>query len=241
MPLMKIRHPWLITILAFAGAWLIRLWIGTLRYRYHGLGPEIRPGHPKTRQRYIYAFWHENLLVLARHYAYRDVFVLISQHADGQLIAEICRWLGFSLVRGSTTRGGVEAMRRMVRLSNDGHIAITPDGPRGPRRHVQPGLIYLAAQTGLPIVTGGVGYRRPWRTSSWDRFALPRPGSVARCVASSPIPIPPDLNRDQFEHYRKLVEDSLGEMTDLAERWADMGGRLPPERRAAVKPWRLTG
>jgi lysophospholipid acyltransferase (LPLAT)-like uncharacterized protein len=237
---MKIRHPWLITILAFAAAWLIRLWVGSLHYRYHGLGPEIRPGHPRTRQRYIYAFWHENLLVLARHYGRPDVHVLISQHADGQLIAETCHWLGFSLVRGSTTRGGVEALRHMMRLGN-GHIAITPDGPRGPRRRVQSGLIYLAAQTGLPIVPGGVGYCRPWRAGSWDRFALPRPCSAARCVTGRPIAVPADLSRDQLEEYRQQVEQSLEEVSRLAERWAEAGGAFSFVPTVAENAWKLAG
>ena len=64
----------------------------------------------------------------------------------------------------------------MLRLSRQAHLVITPDGPRGPRRQVQAGMVYLAARTGVPIVPVGIGYDRPWRTKSWDRFAVPRPG-----------------------------------------------------------------
>src|SRR5206468_6190352 len=106
----------------------------------------------------LYAFWHEHLLLPAYHYGRRDIRVLISTHADGQLIAEVCRRLGFGLVRGSTTRGGVEAVRQMLRDGGASHLAITPDGPRGPRRRVQPGVSFLASRTGLPVVPMGIGH-----------------------------------------------------------------------------------
>src|SRR5947209_11259838 len=107
---MKIRHPFLIKALGFAAAWTVRLWIGTVRYRYRPLGPNMDPNQPSFKGRYIYAFWHENLIMPAYQYGRPDIWVLISQHADGQLIAETCRHLRFKAVRGSTTRGSVEAI-----------------------------------------------------------------------------------------------------------------------------------
>src|SRR5436853_2474441 len=174
---MKIRHPYLIRMLAPAGAWLVRLWVGTTRYRYASLGPDVEPQRGRDNARYIYAFWHESMLQPAYRYRRLGVRILISRHADGQLIADVCRHLGFRPVRGSTTRGGVEAVRQMLRASRDGILAITPDGPRGPRRRVQMGLIYLAAQTGLPVVPVGFGADRPWPCRSWDRLPVPRPFS----------------------------------------------------------------
>src|SRR5438270_12092479 len=114
MPAMKLRHPLFIKAAGFAAAWAVRFWIGTLRYRYRPLGPWIVPTEPNLQGHYIYAFWHENLLLPAYHFSRPDVWVLISQHADGQLIAEACRNLSLRLVRGSTTRGGVQAMRQMI-------------------------------------------------------------------------------------------------------------------------------
>src|SRR6516225_5637238 len=187
---MKIRHPALLKALGFAVAWLARLWIGTVRYRYRPLGANLDPNRRGLEGRYIYTFWHENLLMPAYHYGRPDIWVLISQHADGQMIAEACRHLRFKLVRGSATRGGVEAVRQMLRFGDRVHLGITPDGPRGPRRRVKAGLVYLAARTGLPIVPTGIGYDRPWRLRSWDRFALPRPGSLSTCVTVPPIHVP---------------------------------------------------
>src|SRR5437764_5478012 len=125
---MKIRSPWLIKLAGFAAGWAVRLWVGTLRYRYRPLGPDLDPTRPGFRGRYIYVFWHENILLPAYQYGRRDIRVLISQHADGRLIAEAARHLGFRVVAGSTTRGGVEAVRRMLRLSRTSHLALTPDG-----------------------------------------------------------------------------------------------------------------
>jgi lysophospholipid acyltransferase (LPLAT)-like uncharacterized protein len=220
---MKIRHPYLIWLLGFMGAWLVSLWIRTLRYRYCNLGPDVRPEQLPPNQRYLFAFWHEYLLLPAYYYGRPDIAVLISQHADGQLIAEICRHLGFGLVRGSTTRGGVEAVRRMVSCKQRGHLAITPDGPRGPRREVQPGLIYVAARTGLPIVPIGFGFRRAQRLRSWDRFALPRPFTLGTCVTLTPIHIPPEMTLDQLEQHRLQVEHAMLHATELAEHWAATG------------------
>ncbi len=219
---MKIRHPALVTAAGFGAAWLVRLWLRTLRYQYRPLGPDVRPDRVGSR-RYIYAIWHENMLLLAQRYARPDVRVLISRHADGQIIAEVCRRLGFGLVRGSTTRNGVEAVRQMLRLGGEAHLGITPDGPRGPRRRAQPGVVYLAARTGLPVVPVGVGYRRPWRARSWDRFALPRPWSAATCVTGEPIPVPPDADRDRLETYRRRGEEALRDASERAERWAETG------------------
>jgi lysophospholipid acyltransferase (LPLAT)-like uncharacterized protein len=214
---MKIRQPWLIKALGFAVAWVVKLWIGTLRYRYRPLGPNVDPNQPGFEGRYIYAFWHENMLLLAYQYGRRDIRVLISQHADGELIAEACRHLKFRLVRGSTTRGGAEAVRQMLRLAGGSHLAITPDGPRGPRRQVQAGLVYLAAKTGLPIVPIGIAFHRAWRMRSWDRFALPHPWSAAECVTAEPIHVPEGADKEQLEAYRRRVEEAMNRATAAAE------------------------
>jgi lysophospholipid acyltransferase (LPLAT)-like uncharacterized protein len=224
MPAMKLRHPLLIKAAGFAIAWAVRIWIGTLGYRYRPLGRAVVPTERRLREHYIYAFWHENLLLPAYHFNRPDAWVLISQHADGELIAAACRNLRLRVVRGSTTRGGVQAMRQMVKLGRKGHLVITPDGPRGPRRQVQPGLVYLAAKTGLPIVPVGIGFDRPWRLHSWDRFALPRPWSLGTLVTTEPIHVPPEIGRDEIEAYRRSVEQAMAVATEAAERMARQAG-----------------
>jgi lysophospholipid acyltransferase (LPLAT)-like uncharacterized protein len=220
---MKIRHPALLRALAFLLACLIQLWMRTLHFRYRPLAPDVDPHCRGLRGRYIYAFWHEDMLLLAYHYARPDMCVLISQHADGQLIADVCRYLGFRTVRGSTTRGGTSAMRQLFRLSSQRHIGITPDGPRGPRRKVQQGLVYLAAHTGSPIVPVGVGYSKAWRVRSWDRFAVPMPWSRGVCVTGEPIEVPAYADRQLIAEYVQHVEEAMHRVSQCAERWAETG------------------
>jgi lysophospholipid acyltransferase (LPLAT)-like uncharacterized protein len=217
---MKIRNPWLIKWVGLFGALLIRLYVGTLSYRYRPVGPEIVPATEGLQGRFIYAFWHENILLPCYQYARRDIRVLISEHADGEMIAQVCRHVGFSTIRGSATRGGTKALLKMMRASRNCHIAVVPDGPRGPRRHLELGLIFLAARTGLPLVLLGVGYDRPWRLRTWDRFAVPRPWSRVVAVTLPPLTIPADASRAELEEYRVQVEKSLVEVSDYAERLA---------------------
>ena len=217
---MRIRNPTIIKWIGFLGAILIRVWIGTLSVRCRFLGKDCLPSRAQITERYIYAFWHENILVPCESFPQRNILVLISQHADGEMIAQVCKHMGFGTIRGSSTRGGIKALREMIRASECNHFAVMPDGPRGPRRHVELGLIYLAAKTGLPIVPLGVGHDRPWRLKTWDRFVMPRPFSQAICIALDPICIPPNATKDQLEEYRVRVEKALNDVTDCAERLA---------------------
>jgi lysophospholipid acyltransferase (LPLAT)-like uncharacterized protein len=215
---MKIRHPLLIKAAGLAAAWMVRCWIGTLRFRCHAVGEFSQPHHPGLKERFIYSFWHEDLLVPAYFFSRPDVHVLISEHADGRLIAEACRHLTLRVVSGSTTRGGVKAVRELIKVAAKTHLVVTPDGPRGPRRHVEPGMIYLAAQSGLRIVPVGFGYQAAWRLNSWDRFVLPCPGSATVCVTGPPIRVPPNLDRHDLKDYRVRVEESMGLAGAEAER-----------------------
>jgi lysophospholipid acyltransferase (LPLAT)-like uncharacterized protein len=234
---MKIRHPGLIKAFAIAAAWLVRLWMGTLRYRYYSVGSPTLPHYLPPGERYLYAFWHEHILLPAYQCGSPQVYVLVSRHADGELIAQVCRRLGFRLIRGSTTRGSIEAVRQLLRAGQKAHLAITPDGPRGPRRRVQAGVIYLAAKTGMPIIASGIAYSNPWRLRSWDHFALPRPRQRAIIVTSAPIRVPPDLDPNLLEHYRRLVEETMHDLTARAEHWIETG--CPCPEWTAVPPLRL--
>jgi lysophospholipid acyltransferase (LPLAT)-like uncharacterized protein len=213
---MKLRHPLLIRTLGFAGSWLIKGWLGTLHFRLDSAASGGVPFNPR-RQRFIYAFWHEYYLLPIQ---YRDnIQMLISKHSDGELITQMVRHLGVATVRGSSRRGGAAAMLDLIRNRCRRHIAITPDGPRGPRRRVQPGVVFLASKTGLPIVPIGVGLEHAWRAKSWDRFAVPYPYSLAALVTDTPIRVPERLDNAGLETYRRLVEERLHHVNEDAERW----------------------
>ncbi len=181
-----------------------------------------------TVERFIYVTWHEYLLLPLYLGSDADVCMLLSRHSDGQLLSTTLRHFGIEQVCGSEGRGGVEALRNLIRVSERKHIALIPDGPRGPRRRVKLGLIYLAARSGLPVVPSGFGLRRPWRLKSWDRFALPRPWSRAAYVVGPPIFVPQNASKFELEHYRSVVQDCLDANTRAAEGWAETGVLEPP-------------
>ncbi|MCE9529289.1 MAG: lysophospholipid acyltransferase family protein [Planctomycetales bacterium] len=213
---MKLRSPFLIRCVAAVAAFVIWCWVSTLRIRITSLDGRRHPADPAQGQ-FLYAFWHEGLLAPLSTRV--SIAMLISQHADGEMIAQICQWLGFGVVRGSTTRGGCAALQNLMRAgqSNTTHLGITPDGPKGPRRILQMGTVWVASATGLPIVLLGIGFASARRARSWDRFALPLPGSTVYGVLSEPVHVPPDLDRAGLERWRLYVQQRLLQVTELAE------------------------
>ncbi len=218
---MKIRNPKLVA----AAGWLVgqtaRLMMKTVRFQQRTLGANVTYGRLQQPDRFIYSIWHENLLLPTIQYGGPDLAVLISQHADGQLLGGLIQQMQMELILGSSTRGGVEAVRQLLRDDPRWrNVAITPDGPRGPRRIVQAGMIYVASRTGMKIVPIGVGYQQAWHLKSWDRFAIPKPTTRATCLAGIPIAIPPKLRSDQLEPYRQLVQTQMDRVNAAAEEWA---------------------
>lgn len=222
---MKIRNPRLLKLAGWLGTRAVRTLIGSLRTEYVPLGHLGDPRNP-TDDRAIYCIWHEYVLFGATHFGTPNMAVLISQHADGKLLGALIESFGMGMVCGSTTRGGVEAVRVLTRDKNARqHLAVTPDGPRGPRRVMQPGAVYVASRTGMKLVPVGVGHLRPWRAGSWDRMAIPRPFSRTVCVSGEAIAVPPGLKPAGLEEYRVRAEAEIHRLTALAETWAATGKR----------------
>jgi lysophospholipid acyltransferase (LPLAT)-like uncharacterized protein len=229
----KLRSPWLIRVTGFLIAWVIRLATATIRYRAVGPDAGAHPADPLAAP-HIYAFWHESMLAMVG--LKTTIRVLIGSHADGELGAQVCRHLGYQVVRGSTTRGGGAALLKLVKGSRAAHMALTPDGPRGPRRRVQRGVVALASLTGLPVVGMGAGFSRAWRARSWDRFAVPRPGSTIYLVATPALHVPAHLDRDGLERYCRLLEESLLNATAAAESWAQGGAEPRADKAGDADP-----
>jgi lysophospholipid acyltransferase (LPLAT)-like uncharacterized protein len=217
---MKIRNPGLIKLAGFLAANTVRGLMRSVRTREFLPDPTIRPSHPRNRQRYLYAFWHDALFYLAGRYGdQRNIAILISRHADGEMIAQACRWLGIRTVRGSTAKSGAAALLQMLDRAHHGHLAITPDGPRGPRHEVQLGTIYLASKTGFPIVPIGVAYRRAWYARNWDRMGVPIPFSRAAGIAAEPLHVPPGVPKEELHGYAVELKRRMLDATAQAQEW----------------------
>ncbi len=227
---MKLRHPALLRAAGFLGSQFIRHWMSTLDHRVLFYDPFMDPAESHGDEPIIYVVWHEYLLSPLDCRANCDVSLLIGRHADADILSYATRLLGYDCVRGSSNRGGVAALKELTRSGRAQDLVITPDGPRGPRRRLAQGPIYLASKLGRPIVCCGFAYDRPYRANSWDRFAVPRLYSRSRSILSPALRIPANLDRDGIEHYRQHVERLMQRLTADAESWATSGERMPGEQ-----------
>lgn len=162
------------------GATIIRLLGKTMRISVRGA--DTVENLYREGQHIILAFWHGRQLMIPLAYHGREVHILISRHRDGELISRIMSRFGYHSVRGSSTRGGTAALRQLIKLGRSGvDIAITPDGPKGPRYVAQPGVIQIAKVTGLPILPLTFSCSKknssPVGTGSWSHTRLDRVSS----------------------------------------------------------------
>jgi len=143
----------------------------------------------------VIVLWHGELLPILWQHRNQGISVLISTHDDGEIIARICESLGCRTVRGSSSRGGARALLELVRELEAGYeIAVTPDGPRGPRRVFAAGAAVAAMRASVPIIAFGATVDRAWQLRSWDRFVIPKPfarvtigySELARVRSTSP-------------------------------------------------------
>jgi lysophospholipid acyltransferase (LPLAT)-like uncharacterized protein len=169
----------------------------------------------------IYAVWHARILLLPLLYGRLRARVLASRSRDGELVARYVARFGLEAVRGSSSRGGAEALRVLARSLKQGrHVVVVPDGPRGPAEAAKPGIVTLARVSGAAIVPLALGASSEWRLASWDGFRIPRP--FARCVVrfGEPIHVPRLADARQEEQARTLVEATLRALSTSVDREA---------------------
>lgn len=222
------KRRWRNRFLALVGPWILRVWMGSIRYR---VDTEVSV-HPQRcgREPHIYVLWHQRGLTFAYTHRKSGVRILTSKHSDGDLIAGIVDRLGLQSVRGSSTRGGVQAMRELLNDLGSGHdYAFTPDGPRGPLHVFQSGALYFASHSGLPLVPATVSYRRAWKLPTWDRFVIPWPFTEAVLRFGRPIDVPPELTSEEFQTWRRELETALVELTvSTDQRYEEFRARSIP-------------
>ena len=200
-------------VAAFAGAALLRVLFATLRIRLHD--PAGFRANPPDRP-VIFAFWHNRILAITtaflRFYprGRGGVLVLTSASKDGMWLGAVASRLGMGSVRGSSSRRGATAMRELMEKVEQGHdIAITPDGPRGPRYELGPGMIYLAQKAGIPIIPVHAHFGNCWRLKTWDGFCIPKPFSTVEVTVGAPEVVPAELTENEFEDERSKIESLL--------------------------------
>lgn len=178
----------------------------------------------RMKQPVIIVFWHNRLFFLcyylANYFARRGCgfSVMVSASRDGDYITGTIHRFKGRVVRGSSSRGGKEALAELLEEAHKGITpVVTPDGPRGPRYILQPGAVILAQKSGLPLIPLAYGVDRAWIFNSWDRLVFPKPFSHAYVVFGDPIWIPRDISAEERQWWMSLTQQRLNEVTERAD------------------------
>lgn len=170
-------------------------------------------GSVERARGYIGMAWHNRLLFFApafpRRIRKRSVAV-VSASRDGQYVSDFIKCFGIGSLRGSSSKKGVNALLGAIHAIKEGkNVVFTPDGPRGPRYVLKPGPVMLASKTGAPVVPLAINASRYWSVKSWDGFQIPKPFAKLTMIIGDPIMVPPDLDADGIEKWRKIIEESM--------------------------------
>lgn len=198
-------------------ALVLRLLGATWRLRVSGRNPldEFSTGASPANAP-IGIAWHSGALVLAYFFRDLDITIGVSQSRDGESISAVLLRLGFAEpVRGSTSRGGAEALRELIARSKEGRpVALLVDGPRGPARRAKPGAIFLSKRTERALTPLGCDASTAIRFASWDRTILPLP--FARVAIHFGEPVPSQQPADSTD--TTPLDEALRDAQDVASR-----------------------
>jgi lysophospholipid acyltransferase (LPLAT)-like uncharacterized protein len=192
---------------------LIRIIYATMRITV--IGKEILPGFAARGEGYVGAFWHGRILMIPFLYPGTALHILVSKHRDAEIIASILSRFGFQLIRGSSSKGGSDALRGMLRLlRDDNDLGIAADGPRGPAEVLKPGAAQLGRLSGKAVIPISFSASRSLRFGSWDRFMFPLPFSRGAFVVGKPLRA---ADGEENEAFRLRIENALNEATAMAD------------------------
>lgn len=169
----------------------------------------------------IFSFFHGRMAMLAFLYQKirgnsNRIKMILSPHFDGEVASRIVRRLGIESIYGSSSKKGVQLLRDLIKIEGF-DIGITPDGPRGPKEKVKPGVIYIAKEKGYPIVPVTYSVSKCKILNSWDSFMIPLPFCRGVYVIGEPIFLPQDLEKEDFPKFAKILEDRMKEVQNLAD------------------------
>ena len=215
---------------AFMAGKFLQALVRTLDARLADYADDTDVTTERFTQPALYLFWHENILLPFVTRSRFGMTLLVSQHRDANWLGWMARDFAYHTVRGSSTKGGLKAILQYRKEHQSSSLVVTPDGPKGPRRVLAPGSIQLSSLLQVPIIPVGIGYDRPYRAPTWDRFALPKPGSRARMILGPRLSIPRKLDEQGVEEHRHWVEQAIHRLTYEAECWAQDGRPRQRER-----------
>jgi len=229
------RHPWydavLLRIVPPLAALFVKLLMVSCRVvRIEGF-EATQEAISGTDGGAVYATWHQRMSYHFHHFGSRHVTMMISRSRDGEYAARMARWLGFRDVRGSSTRGGSQALREIIERMRRGEIGgMLADGPQGPARVAKIGSVIMARDAGVPLVPVLWGADRCWTFNSWDRYLVPKPFARVVVRYEEPLWIPRHADSEALESFRVIFEERL-----------NRGTRLCDLEFGEERPWRKEG
>jgi len=218
---MRIRYRALSWMLAWSVVFVCRVLFRTLRIQYLSAAPNTNPYTNDGSEGFIYCVWHDAIafpMFAGRHVR---TAALVSQNNDGSHVAFGLKMLGIQLVRGSSSRGGAAAVRELLRLPANTHLVLTPDGPRGPRRKVKLGLVFLASHSGRGIVPTAFSAVRSWKIPGrWTDLAIPKPFTRVWALSGAPIFVKPDASSSDMKIALGQLQAAMCRLEDQADQLA---------------------
>ncbi len=205
-------------------AWLVRLWFGTVRVKI--ADPEIFNAYFKNNRQtgnVVAGTWHRHAIFFFYYFRkLNNAAVMISQSKDGDFAAGVARRFGYSVIRGSSSKGGRQALEGMIDFMSSGREATicgTPvDGPRGPARQLKKGMLVLASQANAFFVPMACSGKRVITFhKAWDKTILPLPFGKMTMTFGQPVKIPANLSETEMEAWRRDMEKVLDQITDRAD------------------------
>ncbi|CAN5764229.1 lysophospholipid acyltransferase family protein [soil metagenome] len=215
----------IIRIAGFVFYLLIRLIGSTLRFETSGYQQfdQVKSDGKLP----IYTFWHDRIVSGTYFFRNRGIIVLSSTSFDSEYTARCIQRFGFGIIKGSSTRGGTQALVGMIRAMRDGYTtAFTLDGPKGPRYIAKSGPILLAKKTGNPMIPFVIESRSFWTIKSWDKLQIPKPFSRANVIVGEPIYVDGDAKDDALEAKRLELQASMDALVIAGEKWRNGDGQI---------------
>ncbi len=209
----EIKATRLSRLLGYLAGGAMKLWSLTLRYDVNDKAGVIQPFI--NAEPVIFALWHNRIFTMPPIWQRtggkkRKTVVLTSASKDGTTLATAMTMFGLGAIRGSSSRRAVAALIGMKKALREGFdVSVTPDGPRGPRYTVQPGIVKIAQSTGTDIIPIHISYSSAWRLDTWDRFVIPKPFSRVSVTFAPPFVVPKNISEEEFEERRLALEQNL--------------------------------
>jgi hypothetical protein len=218
---MRIRFRAVNWLLAWSVVFICRILFRTLRIQYLSSAPNTNPYTNDGSEGFIYCVWHDAIafpMFAGRHVR---TAALVSNNADGSHVAFGLRMLGIQLVRGSSSKGGANAVRELLNLPANTHLVLTPDGPRGPRRQVKLGMVFLASHSGRGIVPTAFSAARYWKIPGrWTDLAIPKPFTRVYALSGEPMFIKHGATTLEMKTALDRLQAEMSHLGDQAEQLA---------------------